>query len=76
MFETYKDPAKPDYTVAPTKAQYDSFETSLQFLSSKYDSSSSSEAEIKSELNKLRTKLAEISSKAVSAGDALDQVQD
>ena len=60
MFESYKEPAKRDYIVAPTKAQYDSFETRLPFLSSKYDSLSSSEAEIKSEMNKLRTRLAEI----------------
>ena len=33
MFKSYKEPAKRDYTAAPTKAQYDSFETSLQFLS-------------------------------------------
>ena len=76
MFESYKEPAKRDYTAAPTKAQYDSFETSLQFLSSKYDSLSSSKAEIKSEMNKLRTRLGEISSKVDSVGDALDQVQD
>ena len=76
MFESYKEPAKRDYTVAPTKAHYDSFETSLQFLSSKYYSLSSSEAEIKSEMNKLRTRLAEILSKVDSVGDALDQVQD
>ena len=72
MFESYKVPAKRDYTVG----QYDSYETSLQFLSSKYDSLSSSEAEVKSELNKLRTRLAEISSKADRVGDALDQVHD
>ena len=76
MFGSYKEPAKRDYTAVPTKAQYDSFETSLQFLSSKYDSLSSSEAEIKSEMNNLRTRLAEISSKVDSVGDTLDQVQD
>ena len=46
MFESYKELAKRDYTVTPTKAQYDSFETSLKSLNSKYDSLSSSEAEI------------------------------
>ena len=75
MFESYKEPAKRDYTAVPTKAQYDSFETSLQFLSSKYDSLSSSEAEIKSEMNNLRTRLAEISSKVDSVGDAQDYSQ-
>ena len=48
----------------------------VQFSSSKYNSLSASEAEIKSELNKLRTRLVEISSKVDSVGNAIDQVQD
>jgi chromosome segregation ATPase len=76
MFESYKEPVKRNHEDTSSKAQYESFETSLQFLSDKYDSLSNFEAKMTSEMNRLSARIAEISSKVDNVGDALDQAQE
>jgi chromosome segregation ATPase len=46
----------------PVQTQIHTLQTSPQFLSDKYDSESTSKAEMKKEMNKLSSRLAEITS--------------
>ena len=58
------------------QTQIHTFQTSLQFLSDKYDSESTSKAEMKKEMNKLSSRLSEIAIKVNHIGDALEQLQE
>ena len=58
------------------QTQIHTLQTSLQFLSDKYDSESTSKTEMKKEMNKLSSRLAEIAIKVDHVGDALEQLQE
>ena len=63
MMERHEEPVKQDDPSKILQTQIHTLQTSLQFLSDKYDSESTSKAEMKKEMNKLSSRLAEIAIK-------------
>ena len=62
MMVRHEEPVKQDDLSKILQTQIHTLQTSLQFLSDKYDSESTSKAEMKKEMNKLSSRLAEITS--------------
>jgi chromosome segregation ATPase len=76
MMERHEEPVKQDDPSKILQTQIHTLQTSLQFLSDKYDSESTSKAEMKKEMNKLSSRLAEIAIKVDHVGDVLEQLQE
>jgi chromosome segregation ATPase len=76
MMERHEEPLKQDDPSKILQTQIHTLQTSLQFLSDKYDTESTSKAEMRKEMNKLSSRLAEIAIKVDHVGDALEQLQE